>query len=67
MNEQIDWVSRASEVKALLDSNNDGQGFGSFDNYQWHKDEYWRCLAQAKKTTSGKLNPVGFWHPTMSN
>lgn len=67
MAHEINWNARAAEYKAVLDSRNGGKGFSSYDDYMWYKDAYWEAVAKAQKTTYGKVNPMGFWHPTMSN
>lgn len=60
----VDWNARALELKREMDS---GKTYSSYDEYQWVRDEYWRCLAKAKGLAQTQINPVGFWHAGMSN
>lgn len=64
MSKVIDWYARAADLKIEMDS---GKTYESYDAWQDAKDEYWQCIANARKTTVGKVNPVGFWHAGMSN
>ena len=67
MSHEINWAQKAAEYKSIIDTRNNGNGFSSYDDYMWYKDAYWEAMAKAEKSTYGKINPMGFWHPTMSN